>query len=92
MGTEVVWMGAAAVPIVTGLTQVVAQTEAVPRRFLGLIAVLIALAGGQVAAAATDLTAVEALFQGVTVGLGASGLYSTQKNVLEGRNDGRGGD
>ena len=78
---EVAWGGVAAVPLVIALVQMLKQVG-LPARFAGLSSILLGLAGGAVfvpVANAADWRI--GLIQGLWVGVGASGLYSSIKAV-----------
>jgi hypothetical protein len=76
MEVETLWAGLAAVPIVTGLVQVV-KPLGLPAKWAPLLALLLGLAGSVgFSYTAGEATLQVAVVQGLVVGLSSSGLYS----------------
>lgn len=85
MPTEtVLWAGFGAVPVVIGLVQAF-KNAGFPRRFSGLLAYVLGIAGGLIFATTNpDAGWSVGLGQGLWVGLAASGLYSGIKHAANG--------
>lgn len=85
MPESVVWLGLAALPAVVGVMEVLKQAFRIPSRWVGLTSLLLAVAGGAAyGSSVPELGVMVGAAQGVTVGLAASGVWSTTKNVLNG--------
>lgn len=72
--TEVSWYGVAAIPLLLGLVQLAKTMFNLPSRWAGGLAVVLGAVFGFVTTHTT-----EGLITGITVGLAASGLWSTSK-------------
>jgi len=94
------WVGVAAVPLISGIVQML-RSAGLPARFSGLVAIVVGmiLATGSMLSDA-ELTLIqrpaiiEALGQGLMAGLGASGFYDVTKAATNrvAFGDGRGDD
>ncbi len=81
MEEDVVLVGMAAVPVITGILQAVKSF--VPARFLPFAAMSIGVVWNVGLTAGTDEFARSTIFLGVVIGLAASGLYSAGRTVVE---------
>ncbi|MCR4436352.1 MAG: hypothetical protein QHH06_04635 [Clostridiales bacterium] len=75
------YSGVAMVPIIIGLGQI-ARNMGFPAKFLPLLNLFLGFAASFLFSYASDIKTV--IIQGLFLGLGASGLYSGTKNVIEG--------
>ena len=71
----------ALVGIVVALTETLKQLEIIPGKYIPLVSLFIGIALCMFAAPGNFQKAV---FEGIIVGLTASGLYSSGKNVMQG--------
>lgn len=72
---------AVAVAITIGLTELVKKMEIIPVKFMAVISLVIGLAIGIAYIASGDLKT--GIWQGLGIGLSASGLFSGVKNLTE---------
>ena len=80
-----VW-GIALPVLVLGIVQAIKMTGLVPKKFSGVLAIVIGAAIGTAGVAFADSDIVRGLVQGAAAGLFAVGLWSTAKNSAEGFN------
>lgn len=73
-------LASAIAAITNGLVQAIKQTEAIPRRFLPIVAIIVGLILGA-SATFINLHFVERLWAGMISGLAATGLFELGKNV-----------
>lgn len=72
----------ACVALTMGLTELFKRTDVVNPKYLGIFSLVIGIAFGIVYLAQFDLAI--GIFQGVAIGLSASGLYGNVKSINEG--------
>lgn len=77
------WYGVAAIPALTGIVQVFKSAFGFPDRWAGLLALVLGVVlGVAVSYALPEIDLGGGIAQGITVGLGASGIWSTSKNAM----------
>lgn len=74
------WRGVAALPLVVGIVEVL-KRAGLPHKYAGLVGLALGVGGGIAYGALAGLTPLEALPQGLLVGLAASGAWSTTKSA-----------
>ncbi len=71
----------AIIPLIVGIVELLKQLG-LPQKFAGLAATILGVVIGIVYVAPSDV--LQGLLIGLSLGLGAAGLYSTTKNTVEG--------
>lgn len=78
------WGGVAALPLVVGIVEVL-KRAGLPDKWAGLVSLILGVGGGLAYGGVAGLSALEALPQGLLVGLAAAGAWSTTKSAGRGR-------